>query len=248
MPVERVVHVATGIHVVRGSNTNWVMISDGGQVTLVDTGYPRDRAHLLRGLEAIGHQPGDVAAILITHAHSDHIGSAEYFHRTHATPVLTHPLEVPHAQREFLHQVTVGRVLANGWRPGVLPWALHALRAGGRSETPVTRPRPFPGEGALDLPGHPVPVPTPGHTGGHSAFHLPRVGVLITGDALMTAHPTSPHKGPQLLPRMFDADRTRALESLSALANLEADLLLPGHGPVHHGSARAAVERARERA
>ncbi|MGP3922004.1 MBL fold metallo-hydrolase [Streptomyces sp. 8N616] len=247
MQSDRIAEIATGIHLVHGSNTNWIMIADGDQVTLVDTGYPGDRAQLLEGLAAIGRRPGDVAAILITHAHADHIGSAEYLHVAHGTPVLTHAAEVPHARREFLHQVTVGKVLANSWRPGVIPWALHALRSGGTRETPVSKPRPFPGEGPLDLPGHPVPVPSPGHTGGHSAFHLPHAGVLITGDALATGHPTSRHQGPQLLPGWFDKDRNRAIRSLSAFESLEADVILPGHGPVHRGSVRDAVAQARER-
>ncbi len=34
---------------------------------------------------------------------------------------------------------------------------------------------------ALDIPGRPVPVPTPGHTSGHSAFHLPERGALLVG-------------------------------------------------------------------
>ncbi|MEU8568153.1 MBL fold metallo-hydrolase [Streptomyces pathocidini] len=243
------VEVAAGIHLVHGSDTNWVMVTEGSAVTLVDSGYPRDRAQLLRALAEIGRWPEDVAAVLLTHAHSDHLGSAEFLHRTYGTPVLAHAREVPHARREFLHQVSLGRVLANAWRPGVLPWAVRALRAGGKSETPVSKPRSLPGEaGPLDLPGRPVPVATPGHTDGHCAFFLPQAGVLVTGDALMTAHPTAPRRGPQLLPAMFDTDRAMALESLSALERLDADVLLPGHGPVHRGSAREAVATARERA
>jgi len=39
------------------------------------------------------------------------------------------------------------------------------------------------GSGPLEVPGRLVPVPTPGHTSGLCAFHLPERGVLIAGDA-----------------------------------------------------------------
>ncbi|MFI8891515.1 MBL fold metallo-hydrolase [Streptomyces paradoxus] len=241
-------HVADGTYLVHGSNTNWVILTEGDAVTLVDTGYPGDREQLLASLAEVGGSPEAVAAVLITHAHNDHLGNAEYLRAAHGTPVLLHEAEVPHARREFLHQVSIGTVLKNGWRPGVLPWAVHALRSGGTADVPVTAPQAFPAAGALDLPGRPVPVHTPGHTDGHCAFHLPGTGVLISGDALVSGHPTSRVEGPQLLPDMFHHERPRALASLDVLAELEGELLLPGHGPVHRGPVRDAALRARERA
>ncbi|MBQ0890187.1 MBL fold metallo-hydrolase [Streptomyces sp. RM72] len=241
------VQVADGVHLVHGSDTNWVVLSEGDAVTLVDCGYPGDRELLLRTLSELGHAPEAVVAVLVTHAHNDHIGSAEYLNRVHGTPVYLHEAEVPHARREFLDQVAVGQVLRNAWRPGVLPWAVHALRSGGTADVRVTAPEPLPGaSGPLDLPGRPVPVHTPGHTAGHCAYALPGHGIVMTGDALVTGHPTSRSEGPQLLPVMFDKDRERALESLGVIANTAGDIVLPGHGPVHHGPVADAVSRARE--
>ncbi|MGV9456137.1 MBL fold metallo-hydrolase [Streptomyces sp. NPDC003635] len=240
--------VADGTYLVHGSNTNWVILAEGDAVTLVDTGYPGDRDQVLASLTQVGSSPEAVAAVLITHAHNDHLGSAEFLRASYGTPVLLHEAEVPHARREFLHQVTVGTVLRNGWRPGVVPWALHALRSGGTEHVPVTAPAAFAPGAPLDLPGRPVPVHTPGHTDGHCAFHLPDTGVLIAGDALVSGHPTSRIKGPQLLPDMFHHERARTLVSLETLAELEGDLLLPGHGPAHRGPVREAALQARERA
>jgi glyoxylase-like metal-dependent hydrolase (beta-lactamase superfamily II) len=234
-----VAEIKPGVHLVHGSDVNWVILTEGDAVTLVDTGYPGDRERLVASLEAVGRRPEDVVAVLITHAHTDHIGSAEHL----GAPVLMHPEEVPHARREFLHQVSIGQVLANSWRPGVLPWALRAVRSGGTKDVRLTRPEAFPREGALDLPGRPVPVHLPGHTAGHCGYHLPEAGVLITGDALVTGHPTSRVRGPQLLPPMFHHDRPAALATLNVIGGLDADVLLPGHGPVHHGSAAEAVPR-----
>ncbi|CAL9349254.1 MBL fold metallo-hydrolase [Streptomyces sp. enrichment culture] len=240
--------VADGTYLVHGGNTNWVILTDGDAVTLVDTGYPGDRRALLDSLAAVGSSPEAVAAVLITHAHNDHLGSAEYLRAAHGTPVLLHEAEVPHARRDFLQQVSVGTVLRNAWRPGVLPWMRHVLRTGGTEQHPVTAPAAFPADGALDLPGRPVPVHTPGHTDGHCVYHLPDAGVVISGDALVSGHAISRIEGPQLLPDLFHHDRTRAIASLDVVAGLEGDLLLPGHGPLHRGPVKDAADLARERA
>ncbi|WP_280891816.1 MBL fold metallo-hydrolase [Streptomyces sp. LBL] len=240
--------VADGAYLVHGNNTNWVILTEGDAATLVDTGYPGDRQQLLASLAEVGSSPEAVEAVLITHAHSDHLGSAEYLRSAYGMPVYLHEAEVPHARREFLHQVSVGTVLKNGWRPGVLPWAVHAIRSGGTAHVPVACPQPFPVAGPLDLPGRPMPVPTPGHTDGHAAYHLPDRGIVISGDALVTGHPTARAKGPQLLPDMFHHEQTRAVASLEVFEGLEGDLLLPGHGPVHRGPVREAALQARERA
>ncbi|MFD5966254.1 MBL fold metallo-hydrolase [Streptomyces sp. NPDC060311] len=240
--------VADGTYLVHGGNTNWVILTDGDAVTLVDTGYPGDRRALLDSLAAVGSSPEAVAAVLITHAHNDHLGSAEFLRATHGTPVLLHEAEVPHARRDYLQQVSVGTVLRNAWRPGVLPWMRHVLRTGGTEQHPVTAPAAFPADGALDLPGRPVPVHTPGHTDGHCVYHLPDAGVVISGDALVSGHAISRVEGPQLLPDLFHHDRTRAIASLDVVAGLEGDLLLPGHGPLHQGPVKDAADLARERA
>ncbi|WP_432138079.1 MBL fold metallo-hydrolase [Streptomyces sp. bgisy154] len=245
----QVQQVADGVHLVHGSDTNWVILADGDAVTLIDTGYPGDRGLLLDSLAQVGSSPEAVTAVLVTHAHTDHIGSAEFLRTRHGTPVRLHQAEVPHARREFLHQVGVGTVLRQGWRPGVLPWAVRALRSGGTAHVPVAGPEPLPAAaGPLDLPGRPVPVHTPGHTLGHCAYHLPAAGVVVSGDALVSGHPTSRVRGPQLLPTMFQHEREHALASLRLFEELEGDVLLPGHGPVHRGEVADAARRARERA
>ena len=115
--------ISDGIHLVHGSNTNWVVLADGDEVTLIDTGYLGDRQQLLASLAAVGSSPEAVTAVLITHAHNDHLGSAEFLRSSYGTPVYLHEAEVPHARREFLQQVSVGQVVRNSWRPGVLPLA-----------------------------------------------------------------------------------------------------------------------------
>ncbi|MFE6894419.1 MBL fold metallo-hydrolase [Streptomyces sp. NPDC057694] len=245
---EDIAHIGDDIYLVSGSNTNWVIVKDGDDATLVDSGYPADHEMLLASLEAVGLTPQSVRAVLVTHAHNDHIGAAERLRTAHGTPVMMHEKELAHARREYLHQVSAGQVLTQSWRPGVLPWAVHAIRAGGTAHVPVTEPSPFPAPGPLDLPGAPEPVHTPGHTEGHCAYLLAGSGTLISGDALVTAHPTSRIDGPQLLPAMFHTDRSEALRSLDTLKGIDADVILPGHGPAYRGGVKEAVAHAWERA
>jgi glyoxylase-like metal-dependent hydrolase (beta-lactamase superfamily II) len=110
----------------------------------------------------------------------------------------------------------------------------------------VASARPFPVVGPLDLPGRPVPVPTPGHTSGHAAYHLPEVGAVITGDGLVTAHAVLRGTGPQVLPAFFNHGDPVA--GLAGLEPLDADLVLPGHGDVLRRPIADAVREARERA
>ncbi|GFM27119.1 unnamed protein product, partial [Mycobacterium sp. PO2] len=50
--------------------------------------------------------------------------------------------------------------------------------------------------------------------------------------------------GPQLLPSMFNHDDAACRRSLSALGMLDAEVLLPGHGPLWRGPVRDAVDEA----
>ncbi|MEU0360436.1 MBL fold metallo-hydrolase [Streptomyces cyaneofuscatus] len=246
MSESRLSEIAEGVHLVEGSSTNWVILTEGDGVTLIDSGYPGDRDLLLSSLATLGHSPESVVALLVTHAHTDHIGSAQYLSSTYGTPVLLHEAEVPHAQRHFLEQIGAIGVLRNSWRPGVVPWAFHAMRAGGLADARVTDPSAIAELGVpLDLPGNPIALHTPGHTRGHCVYALPKAGILVSGDALVSGHPTSRVAGPQLLPVMFDASRAAAIASLDVIEDFDGNVLLPGHGPAHHGSVPEAAARAR---
>ena len=85
-------------------------------------------------------------------------------------------------------------------------------------------------------------MPTPGHTGGHCSYVVD--GVLVSGDALVTGHPVASRRGPQLLHSVFNHDEQACLRSLEALAMLDTEVLLPGHGPVWWGPIREAVNQA----
>jgi glyoxylase-like metal-dependent hydrolase (beta-lactamase superfamily II) len=240
-----VVEVAEQAFLVRGSNVNWYLLRDGTDLTLIDAGYPGDLDRVEESVRSLGRRPEDIQAILLTHAHVDHMGAINAFHHRYQTPVLMDAAEVPLARRNYLEQAGVRDVLTNLWRPGVLPWTLRVIRSGGTKNVVLAHARAFPADGALDLPGSPVPLPTHGHTSGHCAFHLPAVGAVLSGDELVTGHPTSRIRGPQLLPDMFQHARTPAADPLAPFESLDADLLLPGHGEPHRAPIAEVVRAAR---
>jgi glyoxylase-like metal-dependent hydrolase (beta-lactamase superfamily II) len=235
--------VGPGVHHARAKHVSWVLVTDGDTLTIVDTGYPRDRGRLLRSLELVGRRASDVGAVVLTHGHPDHLGCAEHLRRDHGVPVLAHEKEVPNATGSRIEQVGEVTLLRHAWRPAVLRWSLDVLRLGATRVERVREIRQF-GAGPLDVPGHPVAIHTPGHTSGHCSLHLPDRGVLLAGDALMTEHAVAHDAGPQLLPAFFNTDTDLARRSLERLRPLPADVVVPGHGPAFRGTPARAVELA----
>lgn len=240
---ELVVEVAPHVYLGRGTDVNWVLVREGSDVTLIDAGYPGDAEPVAESIRAIGCRPEDVVAVLVTHAHVDHLGGVPRFADR---PVYTGATEVAHARRDYLEQASALDVARNLWRPGLWPWLARVLRVGVLADVRLPSARPLPSLGPLDVPGRPVAVPTPGHTSGHTAYLLPDAGAVATGDALVTGHPALRRDGPSVLPSFFNAHDP--MPALAALEVVDAGVVLPGHGDPLHRPIRAVVAEARERA
>jgi glyoxylase-like metal-dependent hydrolase (beta-lactamase superfamily II) len=234
--------VTDRVHFVRGEAVNWALIADDAGVMLVDAGYPGDREHVVDSLRKLGFDAPDVRAILLTHAHIDHLGSAIWFANEYDTPVYCHAEEVGHTKREYLEQASVVDVALRLWRPRWAVWGVHLVRKGGLIRDGIPTAQALTSDAAAGLPGHPIPIFTPGHTGGHCSYLID--GVLISGDALVTGHPLIAHPGPQLLPAVFSHSQQGCIRSLEALALLETEILLPGHGDLWRGPIRVATDKA----
>ncbi len=90
--------VADNVFCVEGTAVNWVLLRDGAELTLIDAGWSGDTGQVEDSIRALGRHPMDVQAILLTHAHLDHMGAINHFHRRYDTPVFMSSAEVTHAR------------------------------------------------------------------------------------------------------------------------------------------------------
>jgi glyoxylase-like metal-dependent hydrolase (beta-lactamase superfamily II) len=88
-------NVSPGIHRVEDSFTNWYLIEDAGRPTIVDTGVPGSWESLHAVLPRIGRTTNDIEAVVLTHAHFDHLGFAERARDALRVPVYVHEADVP---------------------------------------------------------------------------------------------------------------------------------------------------------
>ena len=239
--------VAPGVHRLGTALVNCYLVVDGGRLTLVDAGLPAFRAQLEERVRAIGHALSDIEAVILTHAHGDHVGMAEGVRRDAPAPVHVPEAEADQARTGKPHKRD-GSMLPYLRHPAA--WKLFAAFARGGSggrPTKIAQVTTFAGDGELDVPGRPRVVPTPGHSPGHVAFHLPDRGVLFAGDAMCTYYPLTGARGPQLMPKAFAFSNAQNLASLDALEPLQADVMLFGHGEPWTQGVAAAVAEARTR-
>lgn len=241
----RIDEVAGSVFWVEASHTNFVLLVDGTDVTMVDSGYPKDRDLVDAAVAKIGRSLADVQAMVLTHGHVDHKGSAERLRRDHDVTVYCHREDASLARGEIKQQISTWE-LRRAWRPKIFRFAVNAIRRGGLRPEHITDVSTFGDGEAVDVPGRPIAVFTPGHTQGHCALHLPNKGVLITGDALITVDLWDPERrGPQMIRRQFNFDHHQAIGSLDRFIDLEADMIVPGHGKPWRGRPEEAVAQAR---
>jgi glyoxylase-like metal-dependent hydrolase (beta-lactamase superfamily II) len=236
--------VAEGIHRVVDAYTNWYLVEDGERLTIVDCGVPTSWRSLTDALARLGRQPSDVAAVVLTHAHFDHIGFAERARSELRVPVFVHEDDFSLTRHPLRYGHERARTLYFFSQPRALPIVAALTRTRAWWPSPIrelTRYR----DGTLPVPGSPRVVPTPGHTIGHCALHLPERDAVIAGDALVTLDPYTGATGPRLVARAATADSARALRSLDTLAETGATMVLVGHGEPWTKGVDSAVERAR---
>ncbi|HEY0373567.1 MAG TPA: MBL fold metallo-hydrolase [Amnibacterium sp.] len=231
-----------GVHRLAHAGVSCYLIEEGRSITVVDAALPATWPYLRRALTVLSRGPSDVAALVLTHAHFDHLGFARRMREEWGVPVHAHPEERTIAAHPYRYAHENPRALYPIRHPGGVP-ILTAMAAAGAFAVPgIDDLVDFAPGDVLDVPGRPRVVFTPGHTFGHSALLLEESSTLLCGDALVTLDPYTGSTGPRIVAGAATADSDQALASLQAIADTDVDLLLPGHGePWRTGAAAAAT-------
>jgi glyoxylase-like metal-dependent hydrolase (beta-lactamase superfamily II) len=225
--------VKLGDHLVRlGSPlVNWYLLADdGGRITVVDTGAPGYRRQLAGGCAELGRTEADVAAVVLTHAHADHVGVAEMLRTELRVPVYVHKADEELATTAKAMGKNEGSMFPYLKHGAAWKLTLELARNGALKPRPIKEVRTFTDGETLNVPGGLRVVHTPGHTDGHCALVSETASVAFVGDAICSYNPLTGKRGPQLMPKAFTHDLSQATASLDQLSGLGVSQLLPGHG------------------
>lgn len=182
--------------------------SDGDSVTLIDTGAPGSGVEIAAAVRGIDR-------IVLSHGHVDHVGSAAELRSATGAAVF--------AGAGDAAAIRGGSALPP---PVFEDWEvpIHQRVSADLSDAapPVTVDRELVDGDVLDFGGGAEVLAVPGHTEGSIAIHLPRHGVLFTGDTIANV-------GAVML-GTFNQDRARTVASFRRLAALDVETACFGHG------------------
>jgi glyoxylase-like metal-dependent hydrolase (beta-lactamase superfamily II) len=204
---------------------NCYLVREEDGFTLIDTGMSGQAQPIIREAQKLGLP---IVRIVLTHAHSDHVGSLDALHAA-----------LPHAQiaiSERDARFLSGDKSLDPSEPQV------PLRGG----YPVctTKPTLLLHEG--DCIGSLEVLATPGHTPGHLAFLDTRDRALIAGDAFQTLGGVAVSGTFKLLfplPALATWHKGLALQSARKLLAVQPSVLTVGHGRMLEDP-QVAMERA----
>ena len=195
---------------------------------LVDTGTPGMAPRILAAAAERYGPRARPEAILLTHGHTDHAGSAAALAEQWNVPIYAHALELPYLTGRSSYppkDPTVGGAMALISRA----FPMNVVNLSGLVQS-------LPHDGVV--PGLPdwQWLETPGHSPGHVSFFCHEKSVLLAGDAFTTVNLDSFRdivtKHPQISvpPPPFTCDWGAARKSVAALAELNPQAVGCGHG------------------
>jgi glyoxylase-like metal-dependent hydrolase (beta-lactamase superfamily II) len=220
--------IAEGVAALTMTIANAYLVGDAASWALVDAGSPGNAGKIRQAAQARFGNGARPRAIILTHGHFDHAGSADSLARMWSVPVYAHRMEMPYL---------TGRSSYPPLDP-TGPGFFSAMSRLFPSSTVNLSGMVQPFDSGETLPGlenwemH----ATPGHTPGHVAFFRRADGVLLAGDAVTTMN--LDRLGDTLFrrrevsrppaPATYDWEQARS--SVERLAALRPRVIAAGHG------------------
>jgi len=212
--------------------SNVYLLVSGAELTLVDTGLAGDVNRIIAQLEKKGYSLKELHSIILTHAHSDHVGGAFRLLSRCNAEVVAHRAEVPYI--EGRDSLPAGSMLQK-----MMLWLDEKMARRGRG---IRVARGLENGDVLDILGGLKVLHTPGHTPGSMCLYQEERGILFCGDLLFNGHPLTGRGGLQYAPRLFSVDPEEADRSARGLFGLAIDVLCVGHGEPIVEDARIRME------
>ncbi|MCY7371457.1 MAG: MBL fold metallo-hydrolase [Polaromonas sp.] len=184
------------------------IVTPAGVVVIDALGSPALATRLIAEIRRVTSQP--VTQVVVTHYHADHVYGLQTFKAAGAR-IVAHRA----GQRYLESEVALQRLKDS--RQTLGPWIDDATRL-------VPADEWLDGPTTLNLGGVRIDIAPvgPAHTPEDLAVYVPADKVLLAGDLVFRRR----------IPFVGQADSANWIAALDALLRFDADLVVPGHGPV----------------
>lgn len=226
----RIEFLVDGVYAIgtRGGGDAYIVDGDEG-VTLVDTLVPGREGAIAESLKEIGRDLDDVSAILLTHSHMDHTGSAAAIKSVSKAAVYA-----SEADTSAIQGVVKPPDPPAPWYYRPMFW----LTVFFPDAPPVVVDHRVSEDANELLPGDLRAIDTPGHTPGHTSYLLDRDGgLLLVGDAAWSTKDGGVKRG------YVNRSTPEVDGSLSHLAEFEFEMAAFCHAKPIRTQASAAFRR-----
>jgi hydroxyacylglutathione hydrolase len=190
-------------------------------LSLIDAGLVGKGAYKVQAIRQAGIEPSAIKRIIMTHTHLDHIGClSEIMQQIPGAELWVHRQEAEQLEKgdeRTIHGMEMFRQMCQmqyGLKPGQFTFRVHRKLEGGEK---------------LDIGGMSWEViHIPGHSLGGIALYHRSQKILIPGDVVYADYAIGRFD-------LFGANASELKDSLLRLAELEVDILLPGHNRIVTG-------------
>lgn len=191
------------------SNAAFV-VTPAGVVVIDSLGSPALATRLVAEIRKITPQP--ITHVIVTHYHADHIYGLQTFKALGAR-IIAHS-----AAREYLNSETA-RLRLEASRQELAPWVNADTRL-------VEADEWIEGDKELTVGGvrFQLKLVGPSHTPEDLVIYLPSEKVLFAGDIVFRSR----------IPYVGKADSRHWITALDTLLTFDAQIIVPGHGPLSH--------------